>query len=178
MADEWNETTDALTAQADAPALTPLKNLFCGAGYHSIDDKNRVKFPSEIRSQLASTPFRLAKGTNRVVYVYPEDTARVKLNEVGKLLESGSLDLRTVKKLRKYVASFTTPVEVDAQERFILPQWIMDWANLSKKDQIVTIGFIDHFEIWKAEDYKAYEEDDGDDDDISYEEALASIKVY
>ncbi len=170
--EEKNESpTDAEKGDAVLPEL-PV--YFSGKGFHSVDDKNRIKFPVEIRDQLGDNRFCLVKAGNHVVYVYPEKTAKAKLNDVYQELQKEGLSPSRVAAFRKYVSSFTPVVDVDSQGRFNFPQWLMDWGGISKKDQLVTIGFIDHFEIWRADRYRALEEENEED----YGDVLASIKVY
>ena len=44
---------------------------------------------------------------------------------------------------------------LDAQGRFVLPQWLRESANL--KGEIVLNGAGDRLEIWNAEEYRKFE---------------------
>lgn len=156
--------------KVEAPKVNKLR--FSGTGYHSLDEKNRVKFPSEIRSQLGNSAFRLARGARRRIYVYTTDVANDILDRAEEKLKDRDLPEEIVRDLRKYVASFTPEVEVDSQGRFLIPQEFMRFARLDKKEQLVTIGFLNHFEIWKASDW---DDDDDDDDGAVMERALPVI---
>lgn len=147
---------------------------FFGRGYHSVDDKNRIKFPVEIRDQLDKRAFRLVKGPKHKINVYTAEEADKKLLQLKEMLDKNPSNKVMTKVFKDFASSMTPPIIVDTQDRFNCPQWLMDWAEIKKKDQLVTAGFVDHLEIWRqdkfAEEYESITDEE-------YEDALELIGV-
>ncbi len=168
-----NEVKEEVKAEAVNEVLPEEEEIvFTGTNYHSVDDKNRVKIPSDVRDSIKGR-FRLARGNDHVIYLYSASTANQVLKRVNKALKQPGLTTKQVSALKKYLSSYTVEMEEDAQGRFVLPQSLMTWAQLSKKCPIVTIGAGDHFEIWSAAKYEEFMNDND-----GYEECLSELGIY
>jgi len=143
--------------------------VFFGRGYHSVDDKNRIKLPIEIRNQLGKRKFRMAKGPERKVYIYTAKRADEILKNMHAVVKKNAKNRTLIQALKAFTSSMTSDVEVDSQDRFNFPQWLMDWGGIKKKDSVVTYGFDDHFEIERAEEY---DNENAEISDIAYNDAL------
>lgn len=136
--------------------------FFTGRYAHSVDDKYRIKIPSEARA-LINGPFRLGVAADKAIAVYPKDKALKRLASLTarKQAVSSNPDFSVADKkkaiysLNMLISLFTQDIEEDSQGRFVLPQALMSWADITKKCAVYTVGVGGHFEIWNAASYDA-----------------------
>lgn len=123
--------------------------MFIGEYTHSIDNKGRVIMPSKFRDGLGNS-FYVTKGMEGCVFVYDQ-------NEWKRLEEKTKLLKLTSKKARQFERLFYAPareLEFDKQGRFVIPQNLREYANISSEAQI--IGVSSRIEIWDKEKYEEY----------------------
>lgn len=145
-----------------AAAYLSEETFFTGRYAHSVDDKYRIKIPAEARS-LINGPFRLGVAADKAIAVYPKDKALKRLASLTarKQAVSSNPDLsvedkkKAIYSLSMLISLFTQDIEEDSQGRFVLPQALMNWANITKKCAVYTVGVGGHFEIWNAASYDA-----------------------
>ncbi|MBR5543632.1 MAG: division/cell wall cluster transcriptional repressor MraZ [Oscillospiraceae bacterium] len=113
---------------------------------HIIDEKGRLFIPSKFRSELGCS-FVLTKGLGKCLSAYPL-TAWASLEEKIKALPT-----RKSRELQLFFVASSHDMELDGQGRILVPQKLREYANLSKN--LVTVGMIDHLEIWSEEEWEA-----------------------
>jgi len=129
--------------------------LFVGTYEHTIDSKNRLSIPAEIRMELD----RYRDGTR--FFVTP-----------GR--HKGTLSLYTERRFLELVAgipadlipdrdqyiydsiffSMAKPVEMDKQGRILLPEYLLQRTGIH--GEVVLTGCRDHLDIWNKADYEAF----------------------
>lgn len=123
--------------------------MYIGEYTHSIDNKGRVIMPSKFRYELGEK-FYVTKGMEGCVFVYDE-------TEWNRLeIKTKELKL-TSKKARQFERIFYAPareVEFDKQGRFVIPQNLRDYAEITKEATI--IGVSSRIEIWDKDKYQEY----------------------
>lgn len=123
--------------------------MFIGEYTHSIDNKGRVIMPSKFRDGLGDK-FYVTKGMEGCVFVYDQDE--------WNRLEQKTKDLKlTSKKARQFARMFYAPareLEFDKQGRFVIPQNLREYAEISDEAQI--IGVSSRIEIWDKNKYDEY----------------------
>lgn len=137
--------------------------MFRGSALAKIDDKGRLKVPTEFRRllevQASSEVFITSvKGDSALVYPLPVWEEKEK-----KLLEIPSSDPI----LRRYLARvnhFGQQLRLDSQGRVVVPQLLRESAEIA--GEVVVSGRIDYLEVWNRErfDEQLVEEPFGDDD--------------
>lgn len=167
-----NTSSEEIVEETNIPVVEE-EEVYVDNDIHSVDDKNRIKFPAKIRRQIHGK-FVLSRGAGNVISVYSPKKAKEALSKAMSSLRRPGLTPRQVASLKIYISSFTMEIEEDAQGRFNLPQQLMNWAKIGKKSQIYSIGVGDHIEIWKAEKYEALIEDC----DETYSEDLGELGIY
>lgn len=117
-----------------------------------IDDKGRVKLPSQLVKYLEETTgktFVVKRSVfQKCLEVYPVEAWEKIMVQVNGLN-------RFIKKNADFIRMFTAgvkKVELDASERLLVPKDLKIFAELTK--EIVVSGIGDFFEIW---DKNAYE---------------------
>jgi len=124
----------------------------------TLDDKNRVLVPAEIRKSLDperdGRAFFLVVGQNQRLWFYPE-------NYYSQIVAQSQQDLT----LNEDVLAFdqmhfarANRVEWDTQGRLVIPGKALRRTGLGEGDRDVTlIGVRDHLELWRRSDWDARE---------------------
>ena len=126
--------------------------VFLGEYQHTLDAKGRVSLPRRFRDETGSK-LVVAKGLEKCLYVYPADGYRQFLET---LLTASSLD-RHARQLLRHFAPGGNPVDIDSAGRVSITAVQRDFAKLTK--DVVVAGVGDHIEIWDAQAWAAYEEE-------------------
>lgn len=127
--------------------------VFTGTYEHTIDAKNRLAVPSDIRSQILGEAARDGKGGDSPVFVYitlGEDQSLNLYTEARFEQRSAELDRSELPadKLLEYeqvMYSLTARVEIDQQGRVRLPEHLLERSGL--KSEVTLIGVKDHLQI-------------------------------
>ena len=127
--------------------------FYKGQETYSVDSKGRLNIPAKMRRALspeALNTFVLTRGSDRCVAAYPLDEWRryeleyAKLNQYD---EQSRFFLRTV-------LAWSEEVELDGQQRIMVPKRYLDFAGIDGK--VVIVGMIDHIELWQPEEFEIY----------------------
>ncbi|MDP4143262.1 MAG: division/cell wall cluster transcriptional repressor MraZ [Bacillota bacterium] len=129
--------------------------MFIGEYQHAIDTKNRIIVPSKFREELGDK-FIITKGLDGCLYVYTLSEWTI-LEEKLKKLPLTSRDARA---FVRFFFSGANEVCIDKQGRALLPQNLLEYANIEK--DIVSIGVSTRIEIWSKEKWEEYNESDMD----------------
>ena len=141
--------------------------MLLGEYRHQLDAKNRIRMPAKLKAGLGER-YLITKGGNHCLYVFPE----AEMEKLGKKLAKISpFDMAAQKPLRLLLSS-CCEAEEDNQGRVMSPQNLRSFANLTK--DIVVIGSGTHAEIWSAEAWDAYNDEEDFDNVIG---VLADIDM-
>lgn len=135
-----------------------VNNMFIGEYQHALDTKNRIIIPSKFREELGNS-FVITKGLDGCLYCYPMEEWK-KLEEKLKSLPFTNKDARA---FVRFFFSGAADVEIDKQGRALIPQNLIEYANIVK--DIVSIGVSTRIEIWSKEKWDEY-----NTQNIDYEE--------
>ena len=119
--------------------------MLSGRYVHSIDDKGRIKLPLKIKEALVSNyndTNLVITNLDKCLVVYPIEEWR-KLEEKALKLPSMQKD---VLEFLRYFFSGGLELELDSQDRFLIPSSLRSSGGLTKEAMIV--GIINKFEIW------------------------------
>lgn len=115
---------------------------------HSLDDKNRIRLPSNFRKEMGDDYF-LMPGTNGCIFVYKADETQ---NILSQLMSLDSLNPEQSLMLTQLTA-FSRNVSADSQGRFMLPEDLIERFGIKKDVRIV--GAATKAEIWSEELWQA-----------------------
>jgi MraZ protein len=122
--------------------------MFLGQFNTTFSGKNRVVLPKKFRQEVIDGTIYLIKGFDGGIWGFKtedwEKEARKRLDE-DLTSTSGRRERRT----------FFSSAEIcilDGQGRFIIPEGMVERANLT--EHILIIGTGDHFEIWDESEYQ------------------------
>lgn len=117
-----------------------------------LSEKNRVAFPKKMREEMGDTLI-LSLGFEKSIIVIAKNAWQ----EVTGEIEEKSLLLKEARELKRYIIGGATEVECDAQGRFVLPQYLKDFADI--KGEVVVMGLGKYAEIWDKKIWDEREEE-------------------
>ena len=118
--------------------------MFFGRYFHSMDQKGRMRLPSKLRQDLGDK-IHIMQGTPNCLFVFSD----AEFNEfASRLVEVSVFDEKKQKPVRQLLSSGVV-IEEDSQGRFLLPQYLRNFAKLEK--DIVFVGVGKRIELWSQE---------------------------
>jgi MraZ protein len=130
--------------------------LLIGEHELTIDEKNRLLIPSEIRKSMNAdrdgTAFFLVLGLNRKPWLYPERFYEELVFQAQPEITPGEEQLDFAH------ANFAlaSKLEWDSQGRLLIPEKTLRRTELSR--EVTLIGSGDHLEIWNRSDWDSRRE--------------------
>ncbi len=123
--------------------------MFIGEFKHSLDSKGRVIIPSRLRSGLGDR-FIITRGFEQCLFVYPSEEWSLMGQKLEPLLFTKS-DARNFKRL---FFSGAVEVDVDKQNRVLIPQHLREYAGIEK--DVMFVGVQEKVEIWSEESWRRF----------------------
>lgn len=137
--------------------------MFRGSAPAKIDDKGRLKVPTEFRRQLEERYgievfVTSVLGSSALVYPLPV------WEEIEERLSRVPSSDRTKQRYLERVNHFGQQLSMDGQGRLTVPQLLRERAEMA--GEVVVSGRLDHLEVWNRErfDRRLVEEPFTDDD--------------
>ena len=128
--------------------------MFRGSHHYTLDEKGRLVLPPPFREVIKADggdKFRLTRMDN-IIYGYS-------LNEWSKV-EGRILEMTTksanIRRFRRSFIGNAQDCQFDKQGRVLIPPMLRDAAKLEK--EIVLVGDLDHFEIWRKDNWDLEEQ--------------------
>ncbi len=137
--------------------------MFRGSSPAKIDDKGRLKVPTEFRRILEESHGRevfITSVMGRSAMLYPLQV----WEDIERRLAGVPSSDRAKQRFLERVNYFGQQLRLDAQGRVVIPQILRDRAEVT--GEVVVSGRIEHLEIWNRElfDQKLVEEPFTEDD--------------
>lgn len=123
--------------------------MFIGEYKHTIDDKGRVAVPVKFRADLVKGAV-VTRGLDSSLFLLPSE-------EWGKLtdkLASLPLGQANSRAFARLMLAGAMDAMLDKQGRFIIPEYLRQYAGLRKN--IVIVGVNTRLELWDEEAWMAY----------------------
>lgn len=136
--------------------------VFTGTYEHTIDAKNRLAIPAEVRAQILAERGKGAAKGPVYLYVTPGEGQSLCLYTVEGFekraadLDQSTLDPELLLEYERLLYSHASRVEMDAQGRIRLPDLLLKMAGLA--GEVVLLGVKDHLEIRDREAWRTYAE--------------------
>lgn len=113
---------------------------------HNIDEKGRVIIPSKIRVEMGEK-IVITRGLDGCLFGYNEKN----WNEIMDKLNSLPFTKRDARNFTRFLTSGAITLEFDKQGRINIPDFLSNYANLSR--EVVIIGVVNRIEIWSKENW-------------------------
>ncbi len=121
--------------------------MFYGEYNHGIDNKGRLILPSrfrEVSKENGVEKFFVTRGLDRCIFMFADQQWRLEEQKFKNL----SFTKQEARNFNRMFFSGAVEVSPDKQGRFVLPQYLKDFAGI-KKDAVV-IGVSNRIEIWQT----------------------------
>ena len=119
--------------------------MFYGEYSHSIDRKGRLILPAKFRDvckEYGVDRFFITRGLDKCIFMFSSEEWRVQEQK----FKSMSFTKQESRQFNRMFFSGAVDVVPDRQGRFIVPQYLKDYAYI-KRDAVV-IGISNRIEIW------------------------------
>lgn len=121
--------------------------MFYGEYSHGIDNKGRLILPSrfrEVSKENGIEKFFVTRGLDKCIFMFAEGEWRLQEQK----FKSMSFTKGESRQFNRLFFSGAVEVAPDRQGRFIIPQYLKEFAGI-KKDAVV-IGVSNRIEIWET----------------------------
>ena len=119
---------------------------------HNIDEKGRLIIPSKIRGEMGTT-LVITRGLDGCLFGYNEKTWQSMMEKLSTLPYTKS----DVRKFTRFITSGAITLEFDKQGRINIPNYLNEYASLSK--EVVIVGVINRIEIWSKDSWEKFMND-------------------
>lgn len=126
--------------------------MFYGAYNHQLDDKGRFRIPPVFRKLLGDDPMMVLSFQNCLMLYRREDFS----SRVEKRFENADILNTKMSDLKRALFSMVQKVAEDKQGRVSLNPTFIKRCGMNK--DLVSIGALDHVEIWDRESYEKHME--------------------
>jgi len=133
-------------------------SILTGEFRNTLDEKGRLSLPARMRSELPGIELVLTQGIDQCLWLFPPQQWQ-ELSQ--KLMASTSLFQAKSRLVQRRIIAPAQEVEIDRLGRISIPQSLREWAGLSR--ECVILGISKYIEIWSADEYRKYLEDNKDE---------------
>ncbi len=123
--------------------------MFIGEYQHNLDSKGRMAVPAKFRSGLLGGAI-VTRGLDRCLFVF----SKSEWEALAKKITALPLAQANSRAFTRLMLAGAMDVEIDAQGRILLPDYLRKYAGLSK--QVIVAGLMSRIEIWDEETWKQY----------------------
>ena len=123
--------------------------MLSGEFRHSIDIKGRLIVPSKIRMEMGDK-IVITRGLDGCLFGYNEKT----WDNIMEKLNTLPFTKRDARNFTRFMTSGAITLEFDKQGRINIPNYLNDYANLSK--EVVIVGVINRIEIWSSDKWEEF----------------------
>ncbi|MFA6459034.1 MAG: division/cell wall cluster transcriptional repressor MraZ [Candidatus Paceibacterota bacterium] len=155
--------------------------MLIGEYQHTFDDKSRISLPAKFRKEMGQSVV-IAPGIDNCLFVFTmkgwKDFAeRLSRPDSSSVLQADN------RNFNRLVIGRAVEVEVDGTGRMLIPDHLLEYANLSPRSSEATsaakatiIGVMNRVEIWNSETWLSYRTEFGKKTDVMAER-LASVGI-
>lgn len=129
--------------------------MYTGESTTAVDEKGRINIPVHLKSRMDASKhetWHVTRGYDGALFFFPDE----RWNEVVKMLETPNGLHPRLYNFRRFILGSEAVVKMDKQNRFNLPQTLLDYAGIERNAVILGLG--DHLEVWSARGWKAFQE--------------------
>ena len=142
--------------------------MFKGQFTYSIDSKSRISIPARLRKHIsteANDSIVMTRGLSKCIDLYPLDEWHMIEERLLKLNQFLPDDQRFI----RLFVQFATEDKMDSQSRILIPQPLIDHAQIEK--EVLIIGALRKIEVWNPKVYEDYVAQSP----LTYEEIAAKV---
>jgi len=125
-----------------------------GTYFRNLDEKHRLTIPKRLRDQFSEEEqlesLYVVPGMEKSLSLY----SKRGFDNLSKKISESSTKRSSYRIYSRLLYSRSEQVSIDNQSRVLVPEWLVQFANLQK--DVVLIGVYDHAEIWDKELWDNY----------------------
>ncbi|MEK7634275.1 MAG: division/cell wall cluster transcriptional repressor MraZ [Patescibacteria group bacterium] len=125
--------------------------MLLGEYKHNLDLKGRIAMPAKFREHLKGGAI-ITRGLDHCLFVFGKNEWEV----LAKKLISLPLAQANSRAFVRLMLAGATDVELDAQGRVLIPDYLREYAGLKKEATIA--GLYNRMEIWDKEEWVKYKQ--------------------
>jgi len=125
--------------------------MFIGEYKHNLDDKGRLAIPAKFRDKLKKGAV-VTQGLDRCLFLYTYE----QWEKIAPKLSSLPVSQANARAFSRVMLAGAMDVSLDNQGRINLPEYLRNFASLSKKTVIA--GLFDRLEIWDEDAWTKYKQ--------------------
>jgi len=130
--------------------------MIIGQHFVKVGEKNRIAFPKKMRDEMGNDLI-VSYGFDKAIMVF----AKRNWEEVIAEIDNQPFLRRDSREVKRFLIGGATQVECDNQGRFVLPEYLKEFAGV--KNEIVALGMGKYVEIWDKERWEAHRKEAGKD---------------
>jgi MraZ protein len=142
--------------------------MFLGTHHPKLDDKGRLTLPAKFRDALAGG-LMVTKGQDHCLFVFPRD----EFEQMARKVAEAPFTNEAVRAYQRYLFAGTDEQRPDGQGRIAIAPELRRYAGLSK--DCVVVGAMTRLEIWEADRWQRYLEDNEEGYAQAQEEVLPGV---
>lgn len=142
--------------------------MFLGTHHPKLDDKGRLTLPAKFRDALAGG-LMVTKGQDHCLYVFPRD----EFEQMARKVAEAPFTNEAVRAYQRYLFAGTDEQRPDGQGRIAIAPELRRYAGLNK--ECVVVGAMTRLEIWQADRWQHYLEENEEGYAQAREEVLPGV---
>jgi MraZ protein len=123
--------------------------MLLGEFKHNLDIKGRMAIPAKFRDKMTAGAI-ITRGIDDCLFVFTS----VEWEKLANKLVALPLAQANSRAFSRLMLAGATDVELDAQGRILIPDYLRKYAGLKK--EVIVAGLYNRMEIWDEEAWKAY----------------------
>ncbi len=123
--------------------------MFIGEYAHNLDDKGRIAVPKKFRSDLRKGAV-VTKGLDSCLFLY----TKKEWEKLAKKLSNLPFAQANSRAFSRSMLAGAMDVEIDGQGRIVLPEYLRQFAGLSK--EVIVAGLYSRLELWDSAKWSEY----------------------
>lgn len=126
--------------------------MFIGEYQHNIDDKGRLAIPAKFRALLKKGAV-VTRGLDNCLFLYTQS----EWSELAEKLAKLPISQEKSRAFARLMLAGAMDVAIDSQGRINLPDYLIEYAGLSKPISIA--GLYNRLEIWDKDKWDKYKKE-------------------
>lgn len=123
--------------------------MFLGEYQHAVDAKGRLALPAKFRAKLKEGAI-ITRGLDRCLFVF----GRTEWEKLAEKLAALPLAQANSRAFSRLMLAGASDVELDGQGRILVPDYLREYAGLSKT--AVIAGVMNRLEVWDEKSWNQY----------------------
>ena len=123
--------------------------MLLGEYKHSIDTKGRLAVPAKFREAMTRGAI-ITRGLDHCLFVF----TKIEWEKLAEKLIALPIAQANSRAFARLMLAGATDVELDSQGRVLIPEYLRQYAGLSK--QAVVAGLYNRIEVWDKEEWEKY----------------------